>query len=110
MHFDHIYRETHYWDDSLVWWMNLGYSMVERWGEDPHRAAKLRSGDMVVVLAESAPGETVRQSMFIATHDLADIADRTGRTIVNTHWGTEMVSAEDPDGRSYNFETRNEDG
>jgi hypothetical protein len=105
---DHLYRETHHWIDSVAWWQKLGFDFVERWGEEPHRAGKLQRDGMAVVLAEVPLSSPVSGSVFIATDDLGVVARQAGRDIVTTHWGTELVAVEDPDGRTYNFETRNE--
>ena len=101
---DHLYRETRVWDESTAWWTALGFAFTENWGEEPHRAGILTRGDVRVVLAEVPIDSDPGGSVFIATDDLADVAIRTGGEVVDTHWGTQMVSVTDPDGRSYNFE------
>ena len=101
---DHLYRETRAWEESTAWWTTLGFSFLESWGEAPHRAGILSRGDMRVVLAEVRDERVPNQSVFIATDDLEDIATRSSADIIETHWGTRMVTVTDPDGRTYNFE------
>ena len=101
---DHLYRETHHWVDSVAWWSNLGFTVTEQWGEEPHRAGSLRKDDAVVVLAEVPGDATPGQATFLATDDVDAVSRRTGVPVVDTHWGTRMVSVTDPDGRTYNFE------
>lgn len=106
MDLDHLYRETAHWDASVAFWERLGFAFAEQWGSEPHRAGRLVNGNTSIVLAESPdePGA----STFIATDDLEAIASALDSPIVDTHWGTRMVSATDPDGRIYNFEPRSE--
>ena len=101
---DHVYRETHHWTDSVTWWENLGFRFVATWGEEPHRAGTLVASDATVVLAEVPATDQPGEALFLATDDLERIASAVGVDIVDTHWGTRMVSVVDPDGRTYNFE------
>lgn len=102
--FDHLYRETHHWDASVAWWETLGFAFVEMWGEEPHRAGRLVNGETSVVLAETPEHQQAGSSTFLATDDLAAVAEATGSVAAETHWGTTMVSLTDPDGRSYAIE------
>lgn len=104
MELDHIYRETLHWDQSVGFWEALGFTFVERWGSEPHRAGTLTCGNVSIVLAEVE--STPSSSVFVAAADLAAVSEATESPIVDTHWGTRMVSTTDPDGRTYNFEPR----
>ncbi|MEN8040582.1 MAG: hypothetical protein ABFR95_03675 [Actinomycetota bacterium] len=106
LRFDHLYRETHHWDDSVAFWKTLGFSFTQQWGETPHRAGSLRSSDVTIVLAEVDSTTRLGESTFISTTDLEQIGNDLGTTPAETHWGTMMVTATDPDGRVYNFETK----
>ena len=99
---DHLYRETHSWDESTAWWTALGYALVDTWGTEPYRAGILSRDRMRIVLAEVPGANEPGESVFVATDDLDDIATRSGCDVIDTHWGTVMVT--DPDGRTYNFE------
>lgn len=104
MELDHIYRETVEWDRSVTFWETLGFTFVDQWGSEPHRAGTLVCGEASIVLAEvkTAPSSSV----FVTTADLEAVSEATETPIVDTHWGTRMVSVTDPDGRTYNFEPR----
>jgi hypothetical protein len=104
MTLDHLYRETNHWSDSVAWWGSVGFTFVEQWGAEPHRAGRLECGTAVVVLAEVPASSSPTSSVFLATDDLAALSRRTGEATTDTHWGTTMVSLTDPDGRTYNFE------
>jgi len=100
---DHLYRETVHWVESVAWWEDLGFVFQTTWGEEPHRAGILFNDETRVVLAEVASSDPA-SSVFLATDDLESTSRRLGSPVVDTHWGTRMVSATDPDGRTYNFE------
>jgi uncharacterized glyoxalase superfamily protein PhnB len=100
---NYLYRETTQWQQSVAWWENLGFTFETRWGEEPHRAGRLTNDATSVVLAEVALGD-VSSSIFLSTDDIASISRQSGSPIVDTHWGTRVVTVSDPDGRTYNFE------
>jgi hypothetical protein len=104
---DHLYRETVHWAKSVAWWENLGFTFVTTWGEAPHRAGILINDATRVVLAE-AGARDASSSVFLMTDDLASMSQRMDSPIVDTHWGTRMVSVTDPDERTYNFEPEDE--
>jgi hypothetical protein len=104
MRLDHLYRETAHWDASVAFWEKLGFGFAEQWGSEPHRAGRLVNGEVGIVLAESPDRPT--DSVFVATEDLDHVSNALGVPIVDTHWGTRMASATDPDGRTYNFEPK----
>jgi len=105
MQLDHLYRETGNWETSVAFWEKLGFAFLEQWGSEPHRAGRLVNDVTVVVLAET-DSERPGESTFIAVADLDWLASTSGEDVVDTHWGTRMVSLTDPDGRTYNFEPR----
>lgn len=105
-HFDHLYRETRHWADTVAFWQTLGFSRTEMWGEAPHRAGRLVRGDVAIVVAEVPPGAMPKASVFYGVDDVDDIGLRAGQDVVATHWGTRMVTVTDPEGHTYNFEAR----
>ena len=107
-HIDHIYRETASWEASIDWWKSLGFIVAESWGAGSHRGAQLTLGNAVVVLAETSDSDRPANSVVFGTDELAALSNRIGRNIVVSHWGTSLISIEDPDGNRYTFETRNE--
>lgn len=104
MDFDHLYRETAHWVETVTLWEGLGFTFDATWGTAPHRGGRLTAGDTAIVIAEVSPGESTTDSVFIAVDDLERVADLLGAPITDTHWGTRMVTMADPDGRTYNFE------
>jgi catechol 2,3-dioxygenase-like lactoylglutathione lyase family enzyme len=102
----HIYAETTQWEASTSFWHGLGFSFVERWGSEGHRAGRLENGSATVVLAEvkSDPAFNV----FFEVTDIADLdlgADVIVTTALeDTHWGTRWMRVTDPDGRTFSLE------
>lgn len=107
-HIDHLYRETARWDSTVDWWMSLEFTVTDRWGSRAHRGARLVWGGAVVIAAEIEAAAGAADAVFFPTDELVALSTRTGRNIVETHWGSSLISAEDPDGNTYHFETRNE--
>jgi len=105
---DHLYRETRHWADSVAWWSNLGFAFSQQWGEEPHRAGALANGSTTVVLAEVPSNAEPSATTFLATDDIDGVARQIGSDIVDTHWGSRMVTGADPDGRVYNIEPATE--
>ena len=91
----------------MAFWEGLGFSCAESWGEEPHRAARLIRGATWVVLAET-PTDQPKESVFLTVPDIDALAATVNQPVVDTHWGTRMVSVTDPDGRTYNFEPRSD--
>ncbi|MCB1246831.1 MAG: hypothetical protein KDB69_06185 [Acidimicrobiia bacterium] len=104
MQLDHLYRETTAWESSVRFWADLGFEFEEQWGSRPHRAGRLTDGETSIVLAE-VPSDPV-DSVFLAVGDIEAVAANAGLAVIDTHWGTRMVSLTDPDGRVYNLEPR----
>lgn len=94
---DHLYLETTSWDETIEFWGQRGFAVVERWGSDGHRAGRLTAGSAVIVLAEvtAAPQATV----FLRVG-----SGGTGDAMEPTHWGTRMARITDPDGRTFALE------
>ena len=105
---DHIYVETAHWDEAVAFWNGLGFEFEERWGEDGHRAGRLRRNEASVVLAE-APENPVRPTVHfgltdpekmnehLASQDAVDVST----PLEDTHWGTKWIRVTDPDGNEY---------
>lgn len=104
MRLDHLYRETTDWDASVAFWHRLGFGFDHQWGEEPHRAGRLVGGDAVVVLAEIERGADTEGTPFFDVSDIREFSQLADAPVVETHWGTQMVTVTDPDGRSYRFE------
>ena len=103
---DHLYSETMHWEASVAFWEGLGFSFEDRWGDEGHRAGRLRCNDAVVVLAEVATSPA--SNVFFSVDSVDDARPGAGVEIVSgpedTHWGTRWLRVRDPDGRVYSIE------
>ena len=106
VHLDHLYRETTRWDDSVDFWKRLGFSFTEQWGTAPHRAGRMIRDAASLVLAEISQGADVAATPFFAVSDIDEFSGEANAHVVETHWGTRMVTVTDPDGRTYHFEAK----
>jgi catechol 2,3-dioxygenase-like lactoylglutathione lyase family enzyme len=104
MRLDHLYRETTDWEASVAFWNGLGFAFDHRWGEEPHRAGRLVGDDAAIVLAEIEPGSATEGTPFFDVSDIREFGRLADAPVVETHWGTQMVTVTDPDGRTYRFE------
>jgi len=104
---DHVYAETLQWEESVSFWEGLGFTFVERWGSEGHRAGRFQSGEAAVVLAEVT--ESTPEFTVFFDLDEADLFDpgvgvSVTTALTDTHWGTRWIRASDPEGRTHAFE------
>jgi len=110
--FDHLYIESPRFEESVAFWAALGLQVEDKWGDDGHRACRLASPALQVVLVEAAaepvlnlhlamtdPVATMRQ----LDAGLAQVAIAT--PLEDTHWGTRWIRLTDPDGRMFCLES-----
>lgn len=105
---DHLYAETHHWDETVAFWHGLGFEFVSRWGEEGHRAGRLESGAAAVVVAEVPLGQPAAFTAFFRLDDADDFQPGSAVDVVapleDTHWGTRWLRVADPDTRVYALE------
>jgi len=110
---DHVYVETRQFDKTVSFWKSLGFDVAAEWGDGPHRACRLTSGDAAVVLAEADPaGSPQSPTVHFAMKDPEHLAESLAAAenveiltpLENTHWGTRWIRVQDPDGNMYCLE------
>ena len=101
---DHLYAETTSWEASVEFWEELGFSIVERWGSDGHRAGRLRKADAVVVLAEVAEEPAFNVFFDVSQLDAMQPGSSVVTPLEDTHWGTRWIRVTDPEGRVFALE------
>ena len=62
------------------------------------------ASDAIVVLAEIEPGASTETAPFFEVSDIREFSQLADAPVADTHWGTQMVTVTDPDGRTYRFE------
>lgn len=102
-HLDHLYAETRDWEASVRHWEGLGFTFVERWGSEGHRAGRLTAGTATVVLAEVPPEARPDFLVFFGLEDADHFVIGSDVEVVapleETHWGTRWIRVRDPEGR-----------
>jgi catechol 2,3-dioxygenase-like lactoylglutathione lyase family enzyme len=107
---DHIYVECRDFEKTLGFWKALGFKVAATWGEDGHKAGKLTSGTASVVLAEAKKpeGPTIHFGIGGAKALGAKLAKSKAVKVVTplepTHWGTQWIRVQDPDGNVFSLE------
>jgi catechol 2,3-dioxygenase-like lactoylglutathione lyase family enzyme len=96
----HLLVETHSWGESLKFWRELGWTLVE----DHGTSGKLttQAGGPYIWLNEVALNEAPTIDVYFEL-DPASSAPRSPVEVVDalatTHWGTKLMTVRDPDGR-----------
>jgi catechol 2,3-dioxygenase-like lactoylglutathione lyase family enzyme len=103
--FEHVYLETHNWGKCVAFWKSLGFSLDF---ETDHHSGQLTAPNGTrVFIAERSPLDPVGLDIFLGTefgnHQPPDnvhvVHDWTP-----THWGTQVLTVRDPDGRMFRLE------
>jgi catechol 2,3-dioxygenase-like lactoylglutathione lyase family enzyme len=103
--FDHLYLETHDWEGSLAFWQALGFRLD--FETDHHSGQLVGPNDSRIFLAEQPQedptGMDVYLGMAVATAPDAEAVDVVFDWTA-THWGTQVMTVRDPDGRLFRLE------
>ena len=95
----HVYLETHNWGRAVAFWQSLGYSLVF---ETDHHSGRLDppvAGPYVFLAEVPADREPATTLYLDVVGDFPVEGDPQA-----THWNTELVELEDPDGRLIRLE------
>jgi catechol 2,3-dioxygenase-like lactoylglutathione lyase family enzyme len=102
----HLYIETHDWDKSVAFWKQLGFELEF---ETDHRSGSLvaPNGSRIFV-AEQSPEDPLAIDIYFGASDAASFQPDSPVEVVRgftaTHWGTEVMTVRDPDGRTFRIE------
>ena len=111
---DHLYIETHSFDTTRRFWEGLGFKAVATWGEGDHRAGILHAGGVVVVLSQVAESVEPQTSIYFKMDNPSEVARKLSadpsvtvtKSLHESHWESQLIEVEDPDGHRYNLEYR----
>ena len=96
----HLLVETHSWIESLKFWRELGWTLVEDRGTSGKLAAP--GGGAYIWLNEVPPTTTLALDIYFDL-DPAAFAPHLPVEVIEpltaTHWGTRLMTVRDPDGR-----------
>jgi uncharacterized glyoxalase superfamily protein PhnB len=101
----HIYLETHNWGKAVAFWQALGFTL--ELDTDHGSGMLVASNGTRLFLAEQSPEDPLAEAIYL------DVADATAvpadgfevvRPFTATHWGTQVMTIRDPDGRAIRLE------
>jgi hypothetical protein len=108
--FELIYLETHNWGKSAAFWEALGFKLEF---ETDHNSGILAAENGTrIFLAEQSVEDPLGLDLFLGVAD-ADACRPGGpvevvRPFTPTHWGTQVMTVRDPDGRLFRLEAGSE--
>ncbi|MGH8982867.1 MAG: VOC family protein [Acidimicrobiia bacterium] len=103
--FDHLYLETHNWGKSVAFWKALGFEL--EFETDHHSGQLVAPNGTRIFVAEQSPQDPVGLDVYLGVEqsgigppdDVEVVFDWT-----DTHWGTQVMTIRDPDGRLLRLE------
>ena len=100
----HLYIETHDWSASRAFWESLGFTLEYDTGHGSGQFVAPNGTRLFV--AEQSPEDPVATSIYLAV-EAADGFAASAPVVfpwTSTHWGTQVMSVRDPDGRLIRLE------
>ncbi|MGH9135438.1 MAG: VOC family protein [Acidimicrobiales bacterium] len=100
----HVYVETHNWGKSVAFWQALGFKLEF---DTDHGSGMLKAANGTgIFLAEQSQEDPVGVELYLDVAEAVDPPD--GVEVVfpwtATHWGTQVMTVRDPDGRRLRLE------
>lgn len=104
--FETIYIETHNWDRSVAFWQALGFRLD--FETDHHSGQLVASNGTRVFLAEQPLDDPLGIDFHLGVSSAQAVAPDESVEVVQpftaTHWGTQIMTVRDPDGRLFRIE------
>ena len=101
--FEQIYLETHNWGKSVAFWQALGFKLT--FETEHHSGQLVAPNGSRIFLNEQSPLDPLGMDLFLGVDQPITQA---GLDVVHdwtaTHWGTQVMTIRDPDGRSFRLE------
>ena len=102
---EHIYVETHRWGEAVAFWQSLGFAL--EFETDHHSGSFVAPNGTRLFLAEQSPDHPVGMDVYLGVEtgggappaNIEVVSDWTA-----THWGTQVMTVRDPDGRRFRLE------
>jgi catechol 2,3-dioxygenase-like lactoylglutathione lyase family enzyme len=103
--FDHLYLETHNWGKSVAFWEALGFKL--EFETDHHSGQLVALNGTRLFLAEQSPLDPVSSDVYLGVTQNGIRPPNTIDVVFDwtaTHWGTQVMTVRDPDGRLFRLE------
>jgi hypothetical protein len=101
-----VYLETHNWGKSVAFWQALGFKLD--FETDHHSGVLVAPNGTRIFLAEQSIEDPVGFDLFLGVSDAEDCRPESPVEVVRpftaTHWGTQVMTVRDPDGRLVRLE------
>jgi len=101
-----VYLETHNWGKAAEFFQSLGFELEF---ETDHNSGQLRSSTgPYIFIAEIPPEQKPRMQLALGISSAGEFDPGPGVEVVtpfeDTHWGTQLMTVRDPDGRLWSIE------
>jgi hypothetical protein len=101
-----VYLETHSWGKAAKFFQSLGFELEF---ETDHNSGQLRNGNgPYVFIAEIPADQAPRMQLALGVTSVDGFDPGPAVEVVTlfeaTHWGTQMMTVRDPDGRLWSVE------
>lgn len=101
----HLYVETHNWGKSVAFWESLGFKLD--FETDHHSGQLVAANGTRIFLAEQSPEDPPGIDVYLAVAQGGAAAPEATDVVFDwtaTHWGTQVMTVRDPDGRLFRLE------
>lgn len=111
--FELVYLETHNWGKSAAFWQALGFKLEFEDTDHGHSGLLVADNGSRIFLEEKDLQDPVGLDLYLAVPDQAECVPNSPVEIVRpftaTHWGTQVMTVRDPDGRLFRLEAGSEE-
>jgi hypothetical protein len=110
--FELIYIETHNWGMSAAFWTALGFKLDFEQTDHGHSGLLVADNGTRIFLEEKNLQDPVGLDLYLGVSDPAACQSDSPVDVVlpftPTHWGTQVMTVRDPDGRLFRLEAGSE--
>ncbi len=101
-----LYLETHNWGRSVAFWQELGFKL--EFETDHHSGVLVAANGTRIFLAEQSLDDPLGADIYLAVATAGECLPKAPAELVRefttTHWGTQVMTVRDPDGRLLRLE------
>jgi hypothetical protein len=106
--FELVYLETHNWGKCAAFWQALGFKLDFEQTDHGHSGLLVADNGTRIFLEEKDLQDPVSIDLYLGVSDPAACRPASPvevvRSFTATHWGTQVMTVRDPDGRLFRLE------
>ena len=110
--FELVYLETHNWGKSAAFWEALGFKLEFDQTDHGHSGLLVSENGTRIFLEEKDLQDPLAIDLYLGVSDQAACQPSAPVEVVqeftSTHWGTQVMTVRDPDGRLFRLEAGSE--